>query len=57
MDKKPYETPRLETLGRVRELTALTAEKCTGSADAVLPRVVPDQQDFACNIDVFGGGT
>lgn len=31
MEKQPYETPRLECLGSVRELTALTSIPCNGS--------------------------
>lgn len=31
MEKQPYETPRLECLGSVRELTALTSDPCNGS--------------------------
>jgi hypothetical protein len=54
-DRKPYETPRLSLLGTVRDLTEATAEKCTGSADAILPRVVPDQGDFFCGPDAIGG--
>lgn len=55
VDRKPYETPELSVLGTVRELTELTSEKCTGSADAVLPRVIPDRGDFGCDSDAFGG--
>jgi hypothetical protein len=51
MDKKPYETPQLQTLGTVHELTQ-QIEKCTGSADLTLPREVPNGDalgaDFAC---------
>ena len=32
MEKKSYETPRLNVLGTVQELTALVAD-CGGSAD------------------------
>lgn len=47
-DLKPYETPRLSILGTVRELTEIVAEKCTGSADATLPRTPPSAGDFTC---------
>lgn len=33
MEKQPYETPRLECLGSVRELTALTSIPCNGSLE------------------------
>ena len=55
VDRKRYETPRLSVLGTVRELTELTAEKCTGSADAVLPRNPPGLGDFVCGPDAIGG--
>jgi hypothetical protein len=48
--KLPYETPELRVLGSVVELTALTSvpEKCTGSADATLPRQPATGEDFTC---------
>jgi hypothetical protein len=52
--QKPYATPRLQVLGDVRELTR-RLEKCTGSADAVLPRHIPTQPDFDCLIDSSTG--
>ena len=55
VDRKPYETPELSLLGTVRELTEATAEKCTGSADLTLPRVVPDRGDFSCGSDALSG--
>ncbi|HET9333680.1 MAG TPA: lasso RiPP family leader peptide-containing protein [Gemmatimonadota bacterium] len=55
VDRKPYETPELSLLGTVRELTEATAEKCTGSADAILPRVIPDREDFFCGPDATSG--
>lgn len=54
-NRKPYETPGLSLLGTVRQLTEATAEKCTGSADALLSRIVPDQGDFDCGPDAIGG--
>ncbi|HUF89293.1 MAG TPA: lasso RiPP family leader peptide-containing protein [Gemmatimonadota bacterium] len=33
MEKQPYETPRLECIGSVRELTALTSPPCNGSVE------------------------
>lgn len=55
VNRKSYETPELSQLGTVRELTELISEKCTGSADAVLPRVIPDQGDFSCGPDASSG--
>jgi hypothetical protein len=55
VDRKPYETPGLTLLGTVRELTEATAEKCTGSADLTLPRVIPGRDDFSCGPDAIGG--
>jgi hypothetical protein len=48
--KFPYETPELRILGSVVELTAATSvpEKCTGSADATLPRQPAAGGDFLC---------
>ena len=53
--RKPYETPEVSLLGTVLELTEATAEKCTGSADAILPRVIPDREDFDCGPDALSG--
>lgn len=55
VERKRYKKPRLSVLGTVRELTELTAEKCTGSADATLPRNQPDVGDFACGPDAISG--
>jgi hypothetical protein len=48
--KSPYATPELRLLGTVAELTAFTSvpEKCTGSADATLPRQPATGEDFTC---------
>ena len=43
MEKQPYETPRLECVGSVRELTALTSD-CNGSLET-------DFSDTVCEID------
>jgi len=56
MQKRTYEAPHLIILGTVRELTELTSDKCTGSADAVLPRNPPPVGDFSCGDDAAGGG-
>ena len=43
MEKQPYETPRLECVGSVRELTALTSD-CNGSledSDALCEQIDP----------------
>lgn len=47
MEKKPYETPELKTLGSVRELTALTSPPTNCSA------LEPDfsAEDALCEID------
>jgi len=44
MEKQPYETPRLECVGSVRELTALTSD-CNGSIETDLG------SDALCEID------
>jgi hypothetical protein len=49
-----YSTPELRLLGTVEELTCQIGEKCTGSADAVLPRELP-RPDFDCVIDSSTG--
>lgn len=50
-----YSTPELRFYGTVEELTRVVSEKCTGSADAVLPREIPPEPDFDCLIDSSTG--
>lgn len=45
--RKEYAAPELSVLGTVEELTR-QIDKCTGSADATLPREVPNAEDFTC---------
>jgi hypothetical protein len=52
--RKPYATPELQILGDVSSLTR-EIQKCTGSADAVLPRELPPEPDFNCLIDSSTG--
>lgn len=52
--QKPYATPKLHFLGDMKELTRET-QKCSGSADAVLPRNPPVRDDFNCVIDSSTG--
>jgi hypothetical protein len=54
VDQKPYETPKLQALGDIRELTREIV-KCSGSADAVLPRNPPPGDDFDCVVDSSTG--
>jgi hypothetical protein len=50
MDKKPYQTPQLQALGTVQELTKLDFNGSAGSADLCLP-LRKDTEDALSFID------
>lgn len=49
--KKPYETPRVFSLGSVQELTRSTPEvdKCSGGNDVAFPQILSQVFAFDCD--------